>query len=328
MSGVRPARRLAVFLPLAAVLFASTAFWLPYYSIGPGPARELAPLIRVADHPVYGSSGRFVMTSVHVEQLNGIGILAAWLDPNRAVVRRDVIYAPGESDQEEARRAISDMDQSKLDAAYVVLKELDGYPKDHGDGVLIESVVPGCAADGELFPGDMVTAIDGRSIGGMRAASDAIRSAPSGSTLAFDVTVDGEPEHIGLVREPCGGDPDPLVGVRMIPSFPFPITISSGEVGGPSAGLMWAVTLDDLLTPGDLTGGRTIAGTGVIGLDGGVHPIGGVAEKIVAAREAGADVLLLPKGNLAEARAANVEGIRLVPVASFDEALSWLRSQA
>jgi PDZ domain-containing protein len=268
------------------------------------------------------------MTSVHVDQLNGIGVLAAWLDPNRAVVRRDVIYAPGESDQEEARRAISDMDQSKLDAAYVVLKELDDYPKDHGEGVLIESVVPGCAADGELFPGDMVTAIDGRSIGGMRAASDAIQSSPSGSTLTFDVTVDGEPEHIGLVREPCGGDADPLVGVRMIPSFPFPITISSGEVGGPSAGLMWAVTLYDLLTPGDLTGGRTIAGTGVIGLDGGVHAIGGIAEKIVAAREAGADVLLLPKGNLAEARAAGVEEIRLVPVASFDEALSWLRTQA
>jgi Lon-like protease len=328
MGGVRPARRLAVFLPLAAVLFASTAFWLPYYSIGPGPARELAPLIRIADHPVYRSSGRFVMTSVHVDQLNGIGVLAAWLDPNRAVVRRDVIYAPGESDQEEARRAISDMDQSKLDAAYVVLKELDDYPKDHGEGVLIESVVPGCAADGELFPGDVVTAIDGRSIGGMRAASDAIRAAPSGSTLTFDVTVDGEPEHIGLVREPCGGDRDPLVGVRMIPRFPFPITISSGEVGGPSAGLMWAVTLYDLLTPGDLTGGRTIAGTGVIGLDGGIHPIGGIAEKIVAAREAGADVLLLPKGNLAEARAAGVEGIRLVPVASFDEALTWLRTQA
>jgi PDZ domain-containing protein len=328
MGGVRPARRLAVFLPLAAVLFASTAFWLPYYSIGPGPARELAPLIRVADHPVYRSSGRFVMTSVHVDQLNGIGVLAAWLDPTRAVVRRDVIYAPGESDQEEARRAISEMDQSKLDAAYVVLKELAGYPKDHGEGVLIESVVPGCAADGELFPGDVVTAIDGRSIGGMRAASDAIRAAPSGSTLTFDVTVDGEPEHIGLVREPCGGDRDPLVGVRMIPRFPFPITISSGEVGGPSAGLMWAVTLYDLLTPGDLTGGRTIAGTGVIDLDGGIHPIGGIAEKIVAAREAGADVLLLPKGNLAEARAAGVEGIRLVPVASFDEALTWLRTQA
>jgi PDZ domain-containing protein len=328
MGGVRPARRLAVFLPLAAVLFASTAFWLPYYSIGPGPARELAPLIRVADHPVYRSNGRFVMTSVHVDQLNGIGVLAAWLDPTRAVVRRDVIYAPGESDQEEARRAISEMDQSKLDAAYVVLKELAGYPKDHGEGVLIESVVPGCAADGELFPGDVVTAIDGRSIGGMRAASDAIRAAPSGSTLTFDVTVDGVPEHIGLVREPCGGDRDPLVGVRMIPRFPFPITISSGEVGGPSAGLMWAVTLYDLLTPGDLSGGRTIAGTGVIGLDGSIHPIGGIAEKIVAAREAGADVLLLPKGNLAEARAAGVEGIRLVPVASFDEALTWLRTQA
>jgi PDZ domain-containing protein len=318
-----------VFLSLAAVVYASTAFWLPYYAIGPGPARELAPLIRVADHQVYGSAGRFVMTSVHVQQLNALGLIGAWLDPNRAVVRRESIFPAGETDQEEEQRAISDMDQSKLDATYVVLDELDdGYPKDHGDGVLIESVVPGCAADGELFPGDVVTAIDGRDVVGMRAASRAIRAAPSGSTLTFDVTVDGEPERIRLVREPCGGEREPLVGVSMIPQFPFPVTISSGDVGGPSAGLMWAVTLYDLLTPGDLTGGRTIAGTGAIGLDGSVQPIGGIAEKIVAAEDAGADVLLVPRGNLAEARAAGVDDLTLVPVASFDAALRWLRRES
>jgi PDZ domain-containing protein len=142
------------------------------------------------------------------------------------------------------------------------------------------------------------------------------------------VTVDGKPQVVRLVRRPCGGSEKPLVGVSMIPSFPFPISISSGDVGGPSAGLMWAITMYDLLTPGDLTGGRTIAGTGVIETDGRVDPIGGIAEKIVAARDAGADVVLLPKGNLAEARAAGADGVRLVPVASFDQAVSWLRSNA
>lgn len=315
-----------MFLVLAAVFVGASTIWLPYYSIGPGPAREVAPLIRIGGRPVYQSSGRFVMTSVHIGQLTAVGALVAWLDPHRTVVGRQVLYAPGESSQQEQRRAISEMDQSKLDAAYVVLHELEGYPKAHGRGVVVESVVDGCAAAGELYPGDLITAIDGEPIGGLRAASTAIESAPSGSTLSFDVTVDGKPEHVDLVRRPCGGEAKPLVGLRMIPRFPFPISIASGDVGGPSAGLMWAITLYDLLTPGDLTGGRTIAGTGAIGIDGTVYPIGGIQEKIVAAKDAGANVLLVPKGNLAEARGTGIGGIQLVPVGTFDDALAWLRA--
>jgi PDZ domain-containing protein len=321
---VHTARRIVVFLVLAALVLAASAVWLPYYAIGPGPAREVAPLIRIRDRPVYGSSGRFVMTSVRINQLTAVGSLLAWLDPHRAVVSRKALYAPGESDAEEQQRAISQMDQSKLDAAYVVLHQLGDYPKEHGRGVIVESVVDGCAAEGKLFPGDLITAIDGRPIAGLRAASAAIESAPSGSTLGFDVTVDGSAEHVDLVRRPCGGERRPLVGLRMIPRFPFPVAISSGDVGGPSAGLMWAIALYDLLTPEDLTAGRTIAGTGAIGTDGTVYPIGGIEEKIVAARDAGADALLLPEGNLAEARAAGIGGIQLVPVATFDDAIAWL----
>jgi PDZ domain-containing secreted protein len=325
---VRSRRWVFIVVPLFLLYLASGLVLLPLYSIGPGPARDVAPLIRIGGEPVYGSSGHFVMTSVHVRQLTPLGALFAWLDPNQAVVGRSTLYAPGETDQQEQRRAISQMDQSKLDAAYVVLRHLFGYPKDHGAGVLIESVVPGCAADGELYPGDLVRSIDGTAAPTASAASKLIESAPSGSTLTFDITADGTPEVVHLVRRPCGGSTRPLVGVSMIPSFPFSISIASGDIGGPSAGLMWAVTMYDLLTPADLTGGRTIAGTGVIEPNGRVEPIGGIAEKIVAAREAGADVLLLPKGNLAEARAEDGGGIRLVPVASFDEALSWLRANA
>jgi Lon-like protease len=322
---VRIARRIAVLLPFAAALAAGT-IWLPYYSIGPGPAREVAPLIRVSDVQTYQSTGRFVMTSVHIEQLTALGALLAWLDPHRAIVPRGDVYAPGESDQQEQQRAISQMDESKLDAAYVVLHEVEGYPKRHGRGAVVESTEAGCAADGELFPGDVVTAIDGTPVATVRAASTVIEAAASGSTLSFDVTVDGKPQHVDLVRQPCGSQNRTLVGVSMIPRFPFPIAISSGDIGGPSAGLMWAVTLYDLLTPGDLTGGRTIAGTGEIGLDGTIYPIGGIGDKIVAAKDAAATVLLLPKGNLAEARAANVGGIQLVPVSTFDQAIAWLRA--
>jgi PDZ domain-containing protein len=321
-------RRAWLLLPAAGVLLLAGTVYLPYYGIGPGPARPVAPLIRFDDHARYESDGRFVLTSIHFEQLTAIGVLQAWLDPDRSVVSRGFLFEPGETQAEEEERSISQMDQSKLDAAYVVLDALTGYPEEHGDGVMIESVVDGCAADGELFPGDLVRAIDGAQVDDVASARRAIHAAPSGQRLTFDVTVDGEPQTVSLLRAPCGGVTRPLVGVSMIESFPLDVRISSGEIGGPSAGLAWALGLYDLLTPGDLTGGRTIAVTGQLGLDGTVFPIGAPDEKVVAAAGAGATVLILPRDNLAEARSIGARGVELVPVSSFEEALAYLQGNA
>ncbi len=317
-------RRVWLLVPLAAALAAVTVY-LPYYSIGPGPAKAVQPLIRFDDRPRYESEGNFVLTSVRFDQLTPYGLILAWLDPDRSVVPRDDLFAPGETPEQERERSISQMDQSKLDAAFVVLDELTGYPEEHGDGVLIESVVEGCAADGELFPGDVVQAIDGTEVDDVGDARRTIRAATSGARLTFDVTVDGEPETVSLVREPCGGSERPLVGVSMIESFPFEVRIQSGAIGGPSAGLAWALALYDLLTPGDLTGGRTIASTGQLGIDGTVYPIGGAGDKVVAAENAGATVLMLPSSNVEDARAAGESEIELVPVETFAEALAYLQ---
>jgi PDZ domain-containing protein len=322
---VRWLRRLLPFAAIAAVLLLAGSVYLPYYSIGPGPARPVGPLIRFDERPRYESAGSFVLTSIHFEQLTALGILRAWLDQDESVVSRDFLFRPGETGEEEQQRATSEMDESKLAAAYVALDRLTEYPDEHGDGVLIESVVEDCAADGKLFPGDVVHAIDGREVDDVEDASRLIRSAPEGARIAFDVTVDGEPHRVSLVRRPCGGQERPIVGVRMIESFPLELHISSGSIGGPSAGLAWALGLYDLLTPGDLSGGRTIAVTGQIAIDGTVLPIGAPDEKVAAAAEAGASVLILPADNLEEARAGGDHGIELVPVASFDEALAYLQ---
>lgn len=321
---MRWVRRLAFLVPLAAVLALASSVQLPYYSLAPGPVRAVQPLIRFDGPLRYESEGSFVLTSVRFQRLTAIGILSAWVDPDRDVVPRSTLFAPGETPEEERRRASSQMDQSKLAAISVVLRELTAYPREHGDGVLVEGVVDGCAADGRLYPGDLIHAVDGTEVRTVREARRAIGSVPSGSRLTFDVTVDGEPRTVRLLRAPCGGSEDPLVGVSLINSFPFDVRISSGEIGGPSAGLMWALGLYDLLTPGDLTGGRTIAGTGLLATDGTVHPIGSIGEKILAAAEAGATVLLVPEGNLTEARGLDDRGLELVPVASFADALAYL----
>jgi Lon-like protease len=313
-------------LVAGGLAFAIAFLTLPFYSLGPGPARQVEPLIAVEGASTYASAGRLIMTTIEFRRLTPIRALIAWLDPDEQIVNEERLFPGDISREEEERRSISQMDQSKIDATYVVLRGLGDYPKEHGRGALIEQTVDGCSADGELYPGDLVLRINDEPIGSVTEASRVIRAIPSGRALEFDVRPLGQErtQNVRLVRRPCGGQEESLVGVSMVDSFPFEVSIRSGDVGGPSAGLMWALGLHDLLTPGDLTDGRTIAGTGVLGLDGTVGPIGGIQEKVLAADAAEASVLLVPKGNMAEARTVEDPGVRLVSVASFDDALDFL----
>lgn len=298
---------------------------LPYYAVGPGPAREVAPLIRVSGHPSYESSGRLIMTTIRYTQLTPAGALFAWIDPDRRVVADEVLYPPGEPPREEDRHARLQMDQSKIDASFVVLRRLTDYPDDHAPGALVEFVQPGCPADGELLPGDVIRAVEGRSVSSSEEASRAIDAVPRSDPVTFEVATAGGAEDVELVRAPCADGRRPLIGISMIEPFPFRIEIASGDVGGSSAGLMWAVGLYDLLTPGDLTGGRTIAGTGTIDGRGHVGPIGGIADKVVAAERAGAAIFLVPRDNMSELEHMDVSQMRLVPVSSFREAIRTLK---
>jgi PDZ domain-containing protein len=317
-------RKLAALAPVAALLAALWSVSLPYFAEGPGPARDVEPLIRITSHQTFPSRGHFILTSVGFTAVNAFQAVGAWLDPTRNVVSEDVIIPPGESSQEATRRSVSQMDQSKIDAAVVVLSRLAGYPKAHGQGLLVESVGDGCPADGRLFPGDLLVAVNGKPVPDSDTLGGIIRSTPGGTAVRFQVKVAGRTFPVSITPSRCQGSKRRLVGITTVPSFPFPITISSGDIGGPSAGLMWALGLYDLLTPGDLTGGRTIAGTGQIEPDGTVVPIGGVQQKIAAARAAGATVFLLPRGNLADAR--EVAGdLPLVPVDRFQDALAYLQ---
>jgi Lon-like protease len=307
----------------AAILLAAAWIPLPYYAVGPGPAREVVPLIAVEDHPTY-DSGRLVMTTVAFQKVTGLTAMLAWLDPNETVVGQDVLYPPGLTVAQERERSLSQMDTSKIAATSVVLHRLTNYPDDHGEGVLIETVFQKCPAEGELFAGDLVGSIDGTPIDDVEDASRAIGSVAPGDPLTFHISAGGEQHDVTVTRGECPGADRPVVGISMVNSFPFGVEISSGDVGGPSAGMMYALGLYDLLTPGDLTDGRLIAGTGTMELDGSIGPIGGIADKIVAAHSVGAQVFLVPKDDLAEARTVDAGAMQLISVGSFDDALKAL----
>ena len=174
--------------------------------------------------------------------------------------------------------------------------------------------------DGRDFFG-LAFSHDGRSVATRAQASRLIDAVPTGKALAFTVDVDGTTEHVSFQRAPCGNNGEALVGVSLLDAFPFDVTISSGDVGGPSAGMMWALGLYELMTPGDLTAGRTIAGTGTIDLAGNVGPIGEIRDKVVAAEDAGASIFLAPADNMGDLDGVDTGSMQVIPVATLADAL-------
>jgi Lon-like protease len=311
--------------PAAALVICLFAVELPVFVEAPGSAREVLPLIDVDGAPTYGSDGRLLLTTVSLGRANVFESVAGWLDPNAAVLPEEEVLAPGQTDQEYDQASRSQMDQSKIAGVAVALEPLTGYPRDHGPGVIVQDVLPGSPADGKLGPGDLIVSIGRERLAGVGDLRRRIAEAGTTSDLRLRVRPleGGDFRTVTLRPARVPGEDRPVIGIASVPNFPFDVTISSGDIGGPSAGLMWAVGVTDVLTPGDLTEGRSVAGTGTVALDGRVGPIGGVRLKIVAAEDAGAEVFLVPSANMDEARGAG-ERIRLVPVDSVEDAVEAL----
>jgi Lon-like protease len=316
-------RKLTFLIPLAALAWVLYFVRIPYFVISPGPAQDVIPLIHVEKQTVYPTKAHLLLTAVNLQQPNVYEAVWAWADSTQAVVPEGDILAPGETQQQEVKRALSEMDTSKIDAAYVALHAYAGYPERHGRGVLVESVLPGTPAEGKLFAGDLIQSVNGKPVDDPEELGKVVRAAGVGNPVTIRIKAGGEVHDVSLRPVRVKGVPYPVIGVSGVANFPFPLTIDSGNIGGPSAGLMWALGLADLLTPGDLTGGRTIAGTGTIDLDGRVGPIGGIAEKVIAAERAGARIFFAPVQDAREARSA-ADHIVVVPVRNFMDAVRYL----
>jgi PDZ domain-containing protein len=313
---------------LVVVVFTLNFYHLPVVALSPGPAENVLSRITIqGGTQVYDSRGSFYLTSVGID--TDVRFFEAMLDLANHDVSlrpRSEIYPQGESTQQVNQENADDMDQSKVLAAVVALRKL-GYKVDPS-AVDVTEVRPGAPADGKLRPGDRLVRAEGKPVTSILQVQNMIRSHHPGDTLAFgvkrgdaDVSVnvpvglDGGQARIGVVLQEEYG------------KLPVPITIDTENIGGPSAGLIFALSIYDRLTPGDLTEGRRIAGTGQITEDGSVVPIGGIAEKLIGARRQGATTFLLPRDNCREAEKHPPAGLRLVPVSNLGDAIAFLQAR-
>lgn len=315
--------------PAAALAVCLSVVELPLFVEAPGRARSVLPLIDVDGTSTYESEGRLLLTTVNVGRLNAFETLAAWIDPEAEVIPEHVVIPPGQTDQEYERASRSQMDQSKIAAVAVALELLTDYPDEHGPGVIVQDVLGGAPAEGRLFPGDLITHVNGSPVADVGQLRDAIGAAEDGRpvTLRVRPIEGGATSSVEVRPTRVEGVDRPVIGIATVANFPYEVDIQSGTIGGPSAGLMWALGVIETLTPEDLTGGRVIAGTGTVDLEGRVGRIGGVRQKVVGAEEAGAEMFLLPRGDMPDARGAG-ERIELVPVDTVEQALRFLEGRA
>jgi Lon-like protease len=309
---------------------------VPFVALRPGPTADTLgsehdkELITIEGRETYPTSGHLQLTTVRVSggpgspRMDLLRAMRGWIDPQVAVVPIDSVYPPDETAEEIEQRTAEEMQLSQQDATAAALRALDVPVTTE---VAVGSVIKDAPAEGKLKAGDVIIRVDDVPAVSPQAVRDAVRSKQPGDTVTFVVRRDGEEIDVPIVTEPSSNGADvAVVGIAPVNaySFPFTVRIELDDVGGPSAGLMFALGIYDKLTPGELTGGRFIAGTGEIDADGDVDPIGGIQQKLIAAREAGATVFLTPASNCAEALRAVPDGLRLVRVETFDDAVQAL----
>lgn len=326
---------------LAGLLVAAFLLPVPYVTMSPGPTVDVLaesggkPTIEVDGAKTYPTKGDLRLTTVSVtspsRELSLVDALAAWFDGTRAVYPRDVIYPPEQTVEDVRRESSVQMVSSQDNAIAVALEELG-----HKLPLLTEvlGVTKGAPADGKLKPRDVLVEVNGVRIKGVQDVSDAIQKTGPGQEATFVVRRDGTTRTVRVTAEESEDEKGKgVVGVEIGVGYDFPFDVKvriDEAIGGPSAGLIFATAVYDTLTPGALTGGHDVAGTGTIDPEGKVGPIGGIQQKIVAAADAGAEVFLVPPANCGAALGAKVDEdeIRLVKAPTLHSAVQSLESYA
>ncbi|HYI32040.1 MAG TPA: PDZ domain-containing protein [Glaciibacter sp.] len=344
--GPRPARRagmIAVFVAVIVGLILAIAP-APYVIEKPGPAYNtlgssdvvgtsdedstMTPLIDISGETVYPTEGSLDLLTVSrlgnpENRPNWLSVFKAWLTPSEAVVPIDQAYPPNVSTEQQEQQSTAAMIDSQNDAIAAALTHLDySYPSE----VTVMSIIEDSPAEGSLEPEDQVISVNGVAVESIQALRDALKSGGAGNEATLGVVRDGEEIEVQVTPEAAGEAVVVGVNVKTEYDFPFDVRIQLDKVGGPSAGMMFALGIIDKLTPGALQGGEDVAGTGTIDPTGAVGPIGGIRQKLYGAEDAGAEWFLAPSANCDEVTGHIPDGLTVFSVETLDDSLAALEA--
>lgn len=312
---------------------------VPYVTMRPGPVFDTLgtidgePMLTFGDGVrTYPTEGRLDFTTVSVTRAESTMTLSAaiqaWFNPRVAVVPHDLIYPDNQTNSqaqaEGAAQLASSQDASKAAGMRAAGLEVTEQPN-------VAAVVEGGPSVGKLEVGDVITTVDGRPVTTQAAVGDAVSGRQPGEQVTIGYLRDGRPGEATITTQAMGEEKKARVGISVGVAFDFPVEVENhigDRVGGPSAGTMFALAIYDELTPGPLTGGQHVAGTGTIDPTGKVGSIGGVRQKMAGAASAGADVFLVPAANCAEATSGSDFGMTLVKTGTLDDAISAIGTLA
>jgi PDZ domain-containing protein len=309
-------------VPLVLGLILAAALMpLPFVVYSPGYTVDVlakdgndAEIIQVLGHETYRTGGELRMTTVLVTAPEAdktlFDLMGAWVDPDDAVYPYEDVHGEEKTNQQNQIEGEVQMVTSQ-DAAIAVAQTELGLDVTPLPG--ITHVDEGAPADGRLQVRDLFLEIGGEPVADSEEVVTAVQGSTPGEPLEFVVLRDRERTEVTVVPEQ--GEDGAQVGIALGTGFRFPFDVKvriSPDIGGPSAGLMFSLAIYDTLTPGSLTDDEIVAGTGVITSDGRVDPIGGIQQKIVAARDTGAELFMVPPGNCPDALGADNGDMQLV----------------
>jgi len=308
----------------------------PYVIQEPGPVYdtlgtvevdgEMVDLVEV-DAETYPTSGSLDMLTVSIvgsreTRPSWIEVATAWFDASKSVVPLDLVYPEGTSLERSREENRIEMENSQNDAVAAALLEL-GH--EVPSTLIIAGLVGDSPAEGLVKPDDRIVSMNGEKYADVPALREALKEHGTGSPVTL-VLLRGD-EEVTVEVTPALSDeetPAPILGISISVEYEFPIAIDIQleSVGGPSAGMMFALGIIDKLTPGEMTGGEVIAGTGTITREGEVGAIGGIRQKLYGASTAGADWFLAPRENCDEVVGHVPDGLEVFAVSTLDEALA------
>ena len=341
---MRPKLKPTLTWSLLILLGAAMFIPVPYVMTSPGPVFntigevEDIELISISGTQTYPTEGELDMTTVSEyggpqQGLDMFQAIWGWIDPDRRVVPRESVYPEGETEEENNARSIEAFSTSQ---SYAIAAAMSYLEKPVIEKVVVTSVGLGTPAQNKLRAGDEILAVDGVPMKTPEQVVDAVRSKPIGTNLTFSVVRKDSKLDVVVTSGTREDDPEtdqdestfPYIGIGIDTDYSAEFEIEFGVtgVGGPSAGTMFAIGIIDKLTPGALTQGKIIAGTGTIDPDGNVGEIGGIQQKLIGARDAGAVLFLAPEGNCDEVIGHIPDGLTVAAVASLEDAMDEIES--